>query len=163
MSRRHAGTILIATLLGMTVALVGCGDSRKETSMLTQQQATDEAERLIHDFTAGVAATARLEPAPGNGIEPPCTDQANGTHMVERAYWLRGIDPAGNDTVYQAFLTYLTAHNYKIARDDWASNGGVAAKHPTNDFTVELAKNATGDVWITADSTCVPNAKPTPR
>jgi len=158
---RIAVTIAAAGLL----VVAGCTNAKEDpVQQLTHQQAIDLAEKLVKDNVAALKPQPQLEIS--GRVEAPCSgsndDQETGQVMVERSYWLRGLDIGSNDQVFQTLTGYWDANGYKVTLDDGDSTSKGrkrVARHPENDFKVSLTQGTTGELSIKAQSSCVPEAK----
>ena len=157
--RVAAWTTASATLLAV-LSVSACSFGEHYTPAYTYRQAAALVEHGVHGAVAHLTPTPTL--AIAGRLYLPCTDandeNPTGDLMIERGYWLRGLDPAHNQDVFDQMKRYWNTNGYTVIRDEApqpiTTSQTTVARNPSG-FSMSLVQGAGGDFSLSAQSPCV--------
>ncbi|MFL6140673.1 MAG: hypothetical protein ACJ72N_02235 [Labedaea sp.] len=136
---------------------------------ITQQQASERAERYIREAVAGLIPPARLEVL-SSFDDSPCDDPTDngpkGRVIASRGYWLNDISPDQHSAYVDDLVRWWSEHNFTVLTDNRPGNVYVWAENRNDGFRMAIQQTEIGPKRLSlgATSPCVwPNGTPEPQ
>jgi hypothetical protein len=165
------GRPVAVALCVTTLAACGVLPGRKhvEKNTMTQKQATDRVEQLIHDTVAALSPKPRLEIIDYMSQPTSCVDPTDGGSpdrtVISHSYWLRGVPHGRNGDIGRQVEAYWKSKGYKITAVQGLDTNkpDINGYTQPDEFLISIETNVDGDLDIGATSPCIwPNGTPEP-
>jgi hypothetical protein len=164
---------LTMTTVALAMALSSCSsaDNPKAAmkNTITQQQASERAERYVRDAVSALSPTAQLELS-GRFDDSPCDDPTDngpkGRVIASVTYWLNDIPVDRQSDYVNALFQWWSEHDFAALTDNRANDIYVHVENRNDGFRMAVQQTAGGPKRLSlgATSPCVwPNGTPEPK
>ena len=136
---------------------------------ITQQQASERAERYVRDAVAALSPAAQLELS-GRFDDSPCDDPTDngpkGRVIASVTYWLNDIPVDHQSEYVNTLFQWWSEHDFAVLTDNRATDIYVHVENRRDGFRMAVQQTAVGPKRLSlgATSPCVwPNGTPEPK
>lgn len=157
--------VLIGTLAVFLLGVVTSCTGGNMQPTITAQEAAERLDRYLREAAeAALPSEATLEDRGADSLG--CTDpfgKLDGRRTMGASYQVNGLDPAGNNSYFDAMKAWWESHGWTVKNDDRPSDTFMNAEN-ADGFGMSLQSNPQGELFITGSSGCVwPSGTPEPK
>ncbi|MFI6323607.1 hypothetical protein ACIBG8_39185 [Nonomuraea sp. NPDC050556] len=123
-----------------------------QESTMTQAQALNRVEQLVHETAEAITPHPRLELIPYSVATSSCLDHGV---VINRKYWLRDVPKAENMSVSRQVRAFWQAGGHTIVASGDDGNPGLSGLSRPDNFILALVWAEGDDLYLAATSPCV--------